>query len=184
MWDFQQSIANGRCVFRESKPNRIQLLRIDTLPTFNGFGCARVREREISWKSLWWTQSVKRQFRGFDSTPFFSCLSLLLSLACVCVWNRKYFHLYANPEIAMFLCYLVCWEEKNRLHSHAIRHMCDNRCAQVIRTKLVLVRSQHVVFIVDHNSDKKVSIRFRRNFFVFASIGGSFSAQQFILKFN
>lgn len=38
-------------------------------------------------------------------------------------------------------------------------HVCDNRCSQVIRTKLVFVRSQHVVFVVDHNRPIKNFVR-------------------------
>lgn len=76
----------------------------------------------------------------------FFAMPYLMCVWCVC----RNFHLYANPEIAMFLCYLHA-EAKTRF---GLLYMCDNRCSQMIRTKLVFVRSQHVVYVVDHNSDK------------------------------
>lgn len=120
---------------------------------------------KIGWKSLWWTESIRRQFSGSHNvfSPSFFALSFTMGR------HRKNFHLYANPQNCNVLV-LSHASKQNALHHFHSSHMCDNRCSQVIRMKLVFVRSWHGVFVVDHNCSINVLHGILSLFFRFFSL--------------
>lgn len=106
----------SECVFRDARI----LAVANQIDRIGKHECVHMRARvcscscictKIGWKSLWWTQSIKRQLTG--SSFAFSVLW---------IWqNRKYFHSYANLKIAMFACYLVFKAKVFRLRLNSPR---------------------------------------------------------------